>query len=162
DFTCTCRAIARRPVGFLSGLCVLGLGVSVVASLLILVDAVFLAPAPYARADTLFSVGAIQPGDVLRNAILSLGDIQRLRPSDEVESATGFTVTRSSMAPSGIATEEGVLVAEVDPGYFLTLGTAPLYGRVLSAADASGAAPTPTVVSYRCWRDRFGGDPTVI
>lgn len=49
------------------------------------------------------------------------------------------------------------------PNAFAALGVQPLHGRLLVPADgeAAGAAPV-AVLSYSCWKQRFGSDPAVV
>jgi predicted permease len=49
------------------------------------------------------------------------------------------------------------------PNAFAALGVQPLHGRLLVPADgeAAGAAPV-AVLSYGCWKQRFGADPSVV
>ncbi len=49
------------------------------------------------------------------------------------------------------------------PNAFAALSVQPLHGRLLVPADgeAAGAAPV-AVLSYSCWKQRFGADPAVV
>jgi putative ABC transport system permease protein len=61
---------------------------------------------------------------------------------------------------AGDDTEE--VGAELITGnYFSTLGVSAAAGRLLSADDDRAAAAV-AVISYRMWRERFGGDPQLI
>lgn len=141
---------------------VLGLGVSVVAALLTLVDALFLSPLPYRESDALFGVGEVQAADALRNAVVSPAELRVMADIPGVTAVTGYAGSRTTLAPSGEVIDEGVIIAEVDPAFFVTLATAPLYGRLLSADDRSAGTFTRAVISYRCWRDRFAANPAIV
>ena len=59
--------------------------------------------------------------------------------------------------------------ADVAPGsivsanYFEALGIRPILGRAFEPADNVGRSAHPvTVISYRLWKERFGGDPEII
>ena len=54
-----------------------------------------------------------------------------------------------------------VNTAIASPNYFRILGARPAYGRVFDEHDAGGAGRT-VLLSYSAWRQRFGGDPSVI
>ena len=53
-------------------------------------------------------------------------------------------------------------VSFVTGNYFSELGTSPLYGRMLDAADDDGESPAVAVLSYGVWQRRFGGDPSAV
>lgn len=56
-------------------------------------------------------------------------------------------------------------LSAVSGDYFATLGVQPLLGRSIGPTDVnleSGRAAPVAVLDYRCWRQRFNGDPAVI
>lgn len=57
-------------------------------------------------------------------------------------------------------------VNEVSGEYFAAMGVQPLVGRLLSprdvASSGSGQSARVAVLDYRCWQERFGGDPKVV
>ena len=55
-----------------------------------------------------------------------------------------------------------VLAGFVDSAFFPLLGVRPALGRVLSAEDQREGAAPAVVLAYSLWRQRFGGDPTII
>ena len=59
-------------------------------------------------------------------------------------------------------TAHPVAGAEVSASAFRIAPERPLHGRVLTASDERAGAPPVVVLGYEVWRDRFGGDPTVI
>ena len=58
--------------------------------------------------------------------------------------------------------------AQEFPGAFVTtntfpfLGVKPLIGRWLTDNDGKPGAPPVFVMSYRCWKEQFGGDPKLL
>src|SRR4029434_5849354 len=50
----------------------------------------------------------------------------------------------------------------VSGNYYAGLGVRPLLGRTITDDDDRAAAATVAVLSFRYWRQRFGGDPAVI
>jgi macrolide transport system ATP-binding/permease protein len=51
----------------------------------------------------------------------------------------------------------------VSSNYFDALGVRPILGRGFDPSEDSGRNAHPvTVISYRLWKDRFGGDPAII
>ena len=71
-----------------------------------------------------------------------------------------FAVTVNVAGKTGSERVDGELVSG---DYFAVLGVGPALGRVLSRADETApGADAVTVLSYDCWRRRFGGDPGVV
>ena len=54
------------------------------------------------------------------------------------------------------------VAAEITAAAFRIAPDRPLHGRVLSASDERAGAPPVVVLGYELWRERFGGDPTII
>ena len=57
---------------------------------------------------------------------------------------------------------EQIFGAQVDGGYFPTLGVAPLLGRGIAGSDALEGGPDVVVLSYGLWQRRFGGRADII
>jgi predicted permease len=73
----------------------------------------------------------------------------------------GYRFAQLSLSHDGV--NERLWGYLVTGNYFETLGVKAALGRVISADDdlSPGAHPV-AVVSYKCWRRRFGGEPDVI
>jgi predicted permease len=54
------------------------------------------------------------------------------------------------------------VAAEISASAFRIAPDRPLHGRVLTASDERAGAPPVAVIGYELWRERFGGDPTVV
>jgi predicted permease len=50
----------------------------------------------------------------------------------------------------------------VSGNYFAGLGVQPLFGRVLTEEDDKAGASAAAVLSFRYWKQRFGGNPSVV
>ncbi|GMV05824.1 MAG: hypothetical protein AMXMBFR53_21010 [Gemmatimonadota bacterium] len=57
---------------------------------------------------------------------------------------------------------EGLESTWISPSAFAYLPYAPLLGRTLVPADGAPGAPPVVLLRETLWRDRFGGDPTVL
>ena len=55
-----------------------------------------------------------------------------------------------------------VPAAFVCPLYFVTLGTRPVHGRLLTPYDAAPEAPSAALISERLWRESFGASADVL
>jgi predicted permease len=73
-----------------------------------------------------------------------------------IDRITGTTLSvgdRAERATGGI----------VSANYFDALGVQPILGRGFRAEEGTGRNAHPvTVISYRTWKDRYGGDPNII
>ncbi len=50
----------------------------------------------------------------------------------------------------------------VSGNFFRTLGIQPWAGRLMTDADDQEAAPPVAVMSYHVWKEKYGGDPSVV
>lgn len=58
---------------------------------------------------------------------------------------------------------EHAVGSTVSANYFEALGIRPILGRTFEASDDVGRnAHAVTVISYQCWKDRYGGEPDII
>ncbi len=71
--------------------------------------------------------------------------------------AAGRGMARNLTMADGVV--EPISVAEVTASMFAMARVAPIFGRTLTDADASAAAPPVVVIGERIWRERFGADP---
>ncbi len=71
--------------------------------------------------------------------------------------AAGRGMARNLLMGDGLV--EPISVAEVTASTFAMARVAPLFGRTLTDADASAAAPPVVIIGERIWRERFGADP---
>src|SRR5687767_8934323 len=60
------------------------------------------------------------------------------------------------------STAQPAVAAEITSSAFRIAPDRPLHGRVLNANDERAGAPPVVVLGYELWRERFGGDPTII
>ncbi len=65
-------------------------------------------------------------------------------------------------APFGDTNQEEVGVGVVTGGLFETIGIDAAVGRVLTEEDDDSARPPAAVLTYGFWRDRFGGDESLV
>ena len=71
-------------------------------------------------------------------------------------------VSKIGVRRAGSNVSDGLADQFVSGNFFRLFGIRPYAGRMLTPADdVRGAAPV-AVMSYRVWRQRYGGDPSVI
>jgi len=84
-----------------------------------------------------------------------------LRGEQKAFASTALSIDRSFLLRGNTEAEQ-VHVAAVSPGFFETLGTAPILGRDLSREESRPGGPAAVLLAYGFWQRRFGGDPNVI
>lgn len=155
------RSLRKNPGFTIVAILTLGLGIGASTAMFSVVDSVLLRPLPYAQADRIvhvweessamgFPENTPAPANYYdwKAQSKTLGDMTALL-------RWAYTLTGEGEA----ARVEGLrATAELFP----MLGVKPLLGRVFTDAEDRAGAPAVAVLSHGLWRDRFGGDPSVI
>ena len=135
----------------------LALGMEAAVILFSVMNALVVHPLSLAEADRLFLVQQKEQGDIA----MSYLDYRDLRDRNTVFSElAAYHFHRFDVeTKNGTQTVWG---GEVSGNYFATLGVSPLLGRLIEPTDDRKPNASPYVVlSYACWRDRFGGDAEI-
>ncbi len=153
------RSLRRAPVFTLVAVGTLAAGIGATTSIFSVVDAVLLAPLPYAHPDRLVRIWETSPQGATRN-VVSSGNVV-----DWQENASSFEVVAAQSGPygvslTGLGDAARVRVLDLEPEAFTALGTTPHLGRTLLPADGSGG--DAVVLANGFWRTRLGGDPGVL
>ena len=163
------RVLTRAPGFTAVAVLTLALGIGANAAIFSLTDQILLRRLPVERPEELV---------VLR----SPGPVQGHRWSDGDDAASfSYPMYKDLRASSGgvfagLVARFPVTVNVVGKGrtervagelvsgnYFAVLGVGPAVGRLLNPADETApGADAVAVLSYDCWRRRFGGDPGVV
>jgi predicted permease len=153
----------RRSPGFsiLAILC-LTLGIGTNAAVLSWVEGILIHPYPLvAHEDRMFALNATTRGEngytgLSYPEFLDYAKNSTLFESFVVDKITGTTLSVGDRA-------ERASGAIVSANYFDALGVRPLLGRGFRPEEGEGRNAHPvTVIGYRTWKDRYGGDPNVI
>lgn len=156
------RAFRRQPVFFGVAALVIALGTGAVSTILSVANAIVLRPIPGARdASALVEVGRARPtgGGSLSASYSYYHHVStRTRTLDGI-AAWGMTMVHLDAGGQTVAG----LGHAVSGNYFSVLGVTPALGAFFSGTDdvALGREPV-AVVSHAFWRQRLGGDSTVI
>lgn len=139
----------------------LALGIALNSSIFALVNALILRPLPVSNPSALylFSQEIQNLGSRSEQPYAVLRALQnRARSFSQVAGYAEYdTVCRTPAGPVRVRAHI------VTGNFFETLGTLPLYGRVLTARDEQDAAGTlPVVLSYPFWHGHFGADASII
>lgn len=139
----------------------LALGIGLNTMVFTLVSAVLLQPPPLPNVERLVTVHEVSERDPAARTGMSLATFRALRTaaSDVIELAAlqprGFAIAATAPA-------ERVAGAYVSGNLFATLGLQPLAGRDLSSTDDRRGADPVVLLGESLWRDRFGGDLSLI
>jgi putative ABC transport system permease protein len=161
DLVYAVRALYKRPLFASAAVLTLALGIGANSAIFSVVHAVLLRPLPYPspeRLMTLWSYNPRQGFDKDVSAYPNFDDWQRQSKSFEGMAAyfgADFALTQAG-DPAQIT---GALVT---PGFFETLGVAPLRGRAFSRSDGAAGASPVAMLSHGLWQTGFGSDPAVL
>ena len=156
------RMLLRTPGFSILAILCLTLGIGTNAAVLSWVEGILIRPYPLvAHQDRMFALNATTRG---QNGFTGLSypeflDYEKnstLFESFIVDRITGTTLSVGDRA-------ERASGAIVSANYFDALGVRPILGRGFRPEEGTGRNAHPvTVIGYRTWRDRYGGDPNII
>jgi predicted permease len=149
----------RRSPGF-AFLAVFTLTMAIGANVIVfgVVNALILNPLPVPESNRLFSI----QGKEVADFTVSYPDYQDIRDRNQTFSDVAMTrMARIGLDTNGVA--EPVWGYEVSGNYFQMVGVTPVLGRFFTPAEDTKINGEPyAVLSYDCWKTRFGGDPRVV
>jgi hypothetical protein len=157
DLRYAVRLLLKTPVVTLVALLSLALGIGANTAIFGLINALLLRSLPVHDAQTLVKIAALDPDHPEQSGELSLAMLHEIQ-----EHAPAFSNVFAWLG-GGMRNIEanGVRypgsIDTVSGDYFAVLGVRPVLGRVLGRDDKQVA-----VISYGCWRHRYGGDPEVV
>jgi predicted permease len=157
------RAAVRAPLFSLVAILTLAFGLGANAAVFGVVKSVLLDALPYADAGRLVRVYAHRLDGSLQRSSLSAGVVTDIRQRQRWFSRLGWFM-HNTQDLTYLAQEGPRLVktAFVGPGFFETLGVAPLSGRILGDADANPGAPQVAMLGHQAWVEQFARDSAVL
>ena len=161
DFRYAARLLRRSPAFTIVAVAALALGIGANTAIFSVVDTLLLRPLPYANADRLAVIWEHNIPRNRKNNVVSPGNFihwQELNQSFTGLSALSMTF-RTTLTGAGDATELPVQYVSAD--IFRILGVRPALGRDFTKEDDAPGVNVITI-SDRLWRQRFGGDPTIV
>jgi len=160
DLRYSLRMLRKRPGFVFVAVITLALGIGANAAIFSLVNEALLRPLPVAEPEQVVSLNNVS--DHRMFPTFSYPNYKDFRDRNEVFSGLiGYTFSPLSLSHDGI--NERLWGYVVTGNYFEVLGINAVLGRVITPDDDQlpGAHPV-SVISYKCWQRRFGGDTTII
>src|SRR3954451_5910133 len=164
DLRLAVRSLAATPIVTAVAVLSLALGIGANTAIFSLLNSVILRTLPVSNPQRLAILAGRRTSGARRHFSYATFD-QIRRHGQAFDGALAF----SNSGGTGVLTigsEEGsVERVDVSGDFFDTLGLSPVVGRLFKPADdVSGGGPDGrvAVISYRLWRQRFGGSPGII
>ncbi|HEU5247268.1 MAG TPA: ABC transporter permease [Candidatus Udaeobacter sp.] len=156
------RMLRRNPGFSLLAVLCLTLGIGTNAAVLSWIEGILIRPYPLvAHQDRMFALNATTRGEngytgLSYPEFLDYEKNSTLFESFIIDKITGTTLSVGDRA-------ERASGAIVSANYFDALGVKPILGRGFRPEEGEGRNAHPvTVIGYRTWKDRYGGDPNII
>ena len=153
------RTLARTPAFTILSILTLALGIGATTAVFSMVNGVLLHRLPYTNDARLLHV--TQPGTQAPDVAFSPTEVTDYRA--RLRSAAAVSEYHSMpFQMYGHGEPQRVLTGVVSDNFFGMLGVKPLLGRLFLPGEEAIGAPNVLVLSYRFWREAFGGDPSIV
>jgi putative ABC transport system permease protein len=154
DITAAMRALRRTPAFTAAAVFTLALGIGATATMFTVVNAVLLAPLPYADAERRVALWNRWTGfDKTWLSELEVVDYRRLPRT--LEAVAAWSSGQANLTGGGEPVRVGY--AEVTPNTFAVLGARPLAGRTFAQGEDREGLDRVAVISHALWQSYFGG-----
>ncbi len=162
DLRYALRRVRASPGFTLVAVLTLGLGMAAAAAIFSVVNGVLLRPLPWRDPSRLVIVWENDRVSGTVREPSSVPDYYDFRERSHSFQDLAFFLTQDRNLMQRGRDPERVHVADVSHALLQVLGVQPLLGRDLTAADDLPGAPRVVLVAERFWRERLGGERSVI
>ncbi|MEK6301918.1 MAG: ABC transporter permease [Acidobacteriota bacterium] len=154
------RMLRKSPGFTLVAVLSLTLGIGANTAIFSLINTTLLRPLPIANPEQLVALNNSEENR--RFPTFSYPNYKDFRDRNEVFSGLiAYQLAPISLSHDGI--NERLWGYEVTGNYFDVLGVNAVMGRLISPDDDAAAGASPVaVVSYKSWKQRFGGEPGIV
>jgi predicted permease len=153
------RSLRRAPLVSGSAIICIALGIGSTAAISSAISRALLQPLPFREPERLVTVYRTTPHfDTGPFSPANYTDLAR--ETRQLDGLAAITPTTALLQLSDQAAQ--VSVKRVTGNLFPLLGVRALRGRLLSASDDRPDAPQVVVIGEALWRERFGGDPSLV
>ena len=164
------RRLRQRPALTIVAVSTLALGLGANIAIFTLMHAIAIQPLPVDEPHQLYRLGdnddcCVNSGIQSDYSLFSYPFYVHLRDQlTEFDSLAAFQAQSQAMAfrRSGTEIAKSAGAEYVSGNYFKTFGVVPAAGRLLEASDDRPDREPVFVMSYRTWREEFGGDVSLI
>jgi putative ABC transport system permease protein len=155
------RQLVREPAFTVAALLTLALGVGANVAVFAVVEAVLLRPLPYAKADDLVILNHRDKRTGITKEFIAIGDYVDLAGRQSAfESMSAYGRGQTSIVDRDDPYRVDLLGA--GPGLLEVLRVRPVLGRSIQAEDTREGAPKVIMLGYQTWKNRYGGDPSIV
>ena len=163
DFRYAMRTLSKSRAFAAVSIATLALGIGAATAIFSVIDNVLLAPFPYKGADRMVfpRIQGAQQSDQQGRQGYSANEMLELTSSNHIFDGTTAAKEDLVLYKHAQGTDE-LYGAHLTPGTFEFFGMPALHGRVLEPGDYEPAAPPVFVLRYKTWKERFGGDLSVL
>ncbi|MCP5114884.1 MAG: ABC transporter permease [bacterium] len=159
------RLLSKSPVVTTVAVLTLALGIGANTAIFSIINALILRSLPVRDPHQLAAVSMVSLRPRSGDQLLSVPMFEEIRNNQQVFSSMFL------WAGGGMSNFEanGVTYAasldRVSGNYYSTLGIQPVLGRLIAPEDVrltAGSSARVAVIDYRCWQQRYNGDPEVV
>lgn len=155
------RHLSRRPLFSLTVIAVLSVGIGATTAIFTLIDAILLAPLPFAQQERLVSLHHTAP-------TVGFDDAGQCAAWHTLYEESSTTLDHVGMFWSelvsvhGDGRPEALHALRTTHGTLRALALEPLAGRALTPADEAPGAAKVVLLSHDYWQNRFAGAPSAV
>ena len=161
DLRYAVRTLGRAPAYTAVAVLTLALGIGANTAIFSVIHGVLLKDLPFANGARVVRLKQPVALGQIADAGFSVQEVADLRAgSHSLESIVEFHTMSFNMLRRG--DPQRVQTGVVSANYFDALGVRPLLGRTFRAGEDQPGSTPVIVLSYRYWRERLGGDSTII
>ncbi len=160
DLRYSARTLLKKPGFTLIAVATLALGIGANTAIFSVVHTVLLRPLPFPEPERLVVLATSWPGADFRAGIAYPDYVDWRTRAQSFEDTACFLNTGFNLI--GVEPPVNLLGRRVNWNFFPMLGVKPQLGRLFAEADdKAGAVPT-ALISHSLWREKFGGEQSVI
>lgn len=151
------RCLFRQPLYLIAALACLTLGIGANTAVFSVVHAVLLRPLPYSAPEQLVMVWNSFPDPGLARLPLSGPQVSMLEEEPNLFESIGAVWPSSAFLTDADGETVKAALGVISPHLLSVLGL-----KLASGSGFSGSGAREVFLSHAVWRNRFGGDPTLI
>jgi putative ABC transport system permease protein len=167
DVKYAARSLRKSPGFAAVAILTLALGIGANTAIFSAINALILQPLPFSAADQLVRIYSIQKG--MFNTFANPDGPSALDVRDFAQRSRSFqnmvaydTWTKNVSFGESAGQPEHMAVGLVPAAYFEILDIRPIIGRLFSEDENQEGKNYVAAISAQLWRNRFGGDPSVL